>query len=120
MRLQRESLARLEEADETGRQRKLVLAGRQQLIETGEPLFAAGVVRLEQDLRPGVRRDLAGSQDIQRDVHAERAGMKQVERPDVDGAASKIGAARCGGDDRVAGNALRNQLRKAWHRLHVY
>lgn len=66
----------------------------------GEGLVAAGVEGMELEARAGQRRDAAGGENLQREVEREGAGMKQVERPKIDGAACEIGAAgSVGGDD---------------------
>ena len=52
--------------------------------------------------RAGQRRDAAGGENLQREVERQGAGMKQVERPKIDGAACEIGAAgSVGGDGAV-------------------
>src|SRR5271166_1770588 len=73
-------------------------------------------MRFQGDSLPCSRSDTACSENIQCDVHAYRAGMKQVQRPNVERAAGKIGTARrCGyhGISTRRGNDLR-------YRLHGY
>ena len=104
----------LEEAHQVRRQRVRVRFRRQQFVEIGKALLASRVVRLQKDLASRLRRDLAARPNSQRHVHADRSGMKQVERPDIDGAAGQIGAARRRGEDRLLAH-LRCELRKGLH-----
>ena len=46
------------------------------------------------------RRDAAGGLNVERKIQCQRAGMKQIERPEVEGASGQIGAAGRLGDDR--------------------
>ena len=92
MRLQQEALFRLEEPHEIGRQSVLVPLCRQQRVEAGETVFASGVDRLEMDRAALARSDLAGGLNIDRHVHRHRSGMKQVQGPEINGGARKIGA----------------------------
>src|SRR5271157_3909061 len=78
---------------------------RQQLVEAGEALRARGVVRLQTNARSCSWCDPASSQNIQCNVHAHRAGMKQVQRPDVERAACEVGATRGRGHDGISAKA---------------
>ena len=94
MRLQRETLLRLEEPNEVRRQCVLVALGCQQRVEAGEAVFASGVDRLEVDRAALAWSDLAGRLNIDRHVDGHRSGMKEVQRPEIDGGSGKIGATR--------------------------
>ena len=59
----------------------------------------AGVERLDGDPRVGSRLDLRARAKADRGVERLRAGMKEIERPDVDGASGQIDARRCGRPD---------------------
>src|ERR1039458_8981658 len=105
MRLQREPCARLEEADQMGRQRVLISLRRQQFVEPGKALVSPGVLRSQNDFPSAARSDFATGQDVESNVYAHRAGMEKVQRPDVEGPAGQIGAARRCGNNLVAGHA---------------
>src|SRR5580704_18395919 len=75
------------------------LFGFDELGELGEGLFAAGIKGAQFNASAGKRRDAARGENLQREVQGERAGMKEVERPEIDGASGEVGAAGSVGGD---------------------
>ena len=84
-----------------GRRKRLVAA---QGLEAGKLLLAAGIDRAQMNALSLQRRDPAGGEDVDREIHRERAGMEQIQRPQIDGASSQVSPAGGLGDDgRSAG-----------------
>jgi hypothetical protein len=54
-----------------------------QLIEVGEGFFAVGIDRAELDALSFEWRDAAGGQDFNGKIQRQCAGMKQVQRPEI-------------------------------------
>lgn len=79
-----------EEANEVGRQRQPVAALLLQGSQGGEGFAAAGVAIDENDAAVGAGFEQAAGQAGDGQVERERAGMKQVERPDVECAAGQV------------------------------
>jgi len=85
--------AGIEESDEIGRQRVIVVFGRAQSFHTR---VAVGKPRVERDkLDASVRRgeDTAGGQDVDSNVDNYRARMEEVERPHIHCAAGEVDTA---------------------------
>src|SRR5579864_6961185 len=61
------------------------------------------------------RRDSAGGLDVKRKIQGQRAGMEQIKRPQILGAASQVGAARRLSDNRWAVRGVGS----FWHGLFV-
>src|SRR6185369_5638037 len=68
--------------------------GAVQFIETGKNVFAASVARTQVDTLAAQRPHAARCENFEREIECERAGVKQVERPEINGAARQISAAR--------------------------
>jgi len=86
------------------------LPGAVQFIETGKNFFAASVARTQVDTLAAQRPHAARRENFEREIECERAGVKQVERPEIDGAARQISAARRLGDDGEFGVRWREHL----------
>jgi hypothetical protein len=77
-----------------------------QLSEIGECFVAAGIDRAQFDALSLERRNPARGQDFQGKIQCQRARMKQVQRPKVDGASGQIGATGgVRGDGRLQGQS---------------
>src|SRR4029077_10350305 len=71
-------------------QRMLELARGAQLLKVAELFFHLGIKRLQTDLIVGKARDLAAGEDVDGKIYGDCAGMKEVKRPEVEGAAGQV------------------------------
>lgn len=85
-------------------------AGGAQSLHVRKAVGQAGVERDKLNGAAGVGTDSAGCQDADCDVDHDRAGMEQVERPHIHGAAGQVHSTRSTGDDDAGlrGNASRH------------
>src|SRR4051794_14751957 len=73
--------------------------GPAKLVDAAERFGLSGIHRLQLDATAVERRDGAAGQDIDRKIHRHCAGVKKIERPNVERAAREIDTAgRDGGD----------------------
>src|SRR5512140_2210134 len=68
----------------------LVFFGGAKRLKIGEIVFAPGIERSQAYAAAGERPEGAAGQNTDGKVHRDRAGMKEVERPDIHGAARQI------------------------------
>src|ERR1043166_4104119 len=65
-----------------------------QIVEVGERFLTVGIDRAELDALSLERRDAAASQNLNSKIQRQRARMKQIQRPEVNGASGEVGATR--------------------------
>lgn len=70
-----------------------IAGGLAQNLHVGKAIGEPGVEREKFDGAAGGRDDAAGGHDLHSDVDDDRAGMEEIERPHVHGAACKIDTA---------------------------
>ena len=93
IRLHQQTFLGCKKLQQAGAQGKMKTAGRAQSFKAGKLLLAAGVDGAQVNAFPFERRDPAGGKNIDREIHRERAGMEQVQGPQIDGASSQVRAA---------------------------
>ncbi len=83
-----------EKFHQVSQQRQLVAARAAQLFQRRERLLAAQVARAQDNAPVCPRLHHATGVAIDGEIHRDRAGMIQIQRPDIDSAAGHIDAAR--------------------------
>ena len=61
-----------------------------ELVKVGKVIFAISIDRFEVDGSISVGNDLTPSEDVDGEIHCNRAGMKQVQRPKIQRAAGQV------------------------------
>src|SRR5579864_7697569 len=82
-------------------QRMLELARGAQLAKVAELFFNFCVQRLQADFVVSKASDLAAGKDVDGKIYGDRAGMKKIERPQVESAASQVNPAGRVRNDRT-------------------
>ena len=95
-----------EKFHQTGRQRVFVFLCGTKSLKIGKIVFASGIERSQAYPAAGERLEGATGQNADRKVHGDRAGMKEVQRPDIHGAARQIDPA-----GRMRGDGIRGRQR---------
>src|SRR4051812_36753628 len=90
MGLEGEASFRGEEAHQVRCKRVRELLGTAEFVNAGERVGLARVERLQLDAATRRLRDVAAGQHADAEVHRHRAGVKEVKRPNVEGAAGEI------------------------------
>src|ERR1017187_7451393 len=75
----------LEEANQIGRERVIVLLGPHQRTEAGKTVFAPGIDRLQMNRAAFAGRAFTSSENVDRHVHSHGSRVKQIQWPQIKG-----------------------------------
>src|SRR5438445_3111343 len=92
---------RVEKFGDFREEREAIALGFHERVERGKAFFALDVAgnQLDTIVAGGKSFDHAGGVEGNRGVHGDCAGMKEIERPDVERASGEVHAGRCFGFD---------------------
>src|SRR5258708_6359850 len=77
----------------------LVFPGGAELVKARKFFFALGIKRLEADALARQPRYATARKNADAEIDGDRAGMKEIERPDVRGSAGEVDTTGCMHDD---------------------